>query len=69
MFVWAQIPESYRELGSVKFTANCIEKVEVAVAPGLGFGEEDEGYLRIAVVENKERLRQAVRQIKRAFPV
>ena len=69
MFVWAQIPELYRELGSVKFTANCIEKVEVAVAPGLGFGEEGEGYLRIAVVENKERLRQAVRQIKRAFPV
>ncbi len=69
MFVWAQIPEPYRELGSVKFTADCIEKAEVAVAPGLGFGEEGEGYLRIAVVENEERLRQAVRQIKRAFPV
>jgi len=69
MFVWAPIPEPYRDMGSIEFAMQCLQKAEVAVAPGRGFGEDGEGYLRIAVVENEERLRQAVRQLRRAFPV
>ncbi len=69
MFVWAPIPEPYRDMGSVEFAVQCLRKAEVAVAPGRGFGEDGEGYLRIALVENEERLKQAVRQLKRAFPL
>jgi alanine-synthesizing transaminase len=69
MFVWAKIPEPYCQMGSIEFAVQCLNKAEVAVAPGRGFGEDGEGYLRIALVENEERLRQAVRQIRRAFPV
>jgi len=69
MFVWAPIPEPYKELGSIEFAIQCLKKAEVAVAPGLGFGDDGEGFLRIALVENEERLRQAVRQLRRAFPV
>jgi alanine-synthesizing transaminase len=68
MFVWAPIPERYREMGSIEFAIQCLKKAEVAVAPGRGFGEDGEGYLRIALVENEERMRQAIRQIRRAFP-
>ena len=68
MFAWVRIPEPYREMGSIEFAMQCLQKAEVAVAPGRGFGEDGEGYLRIALVENEERLRQAVRQLKRAFP-
>jgi alanine-synthesizing transaminase len=56
-------------MGSIEFAIQCLQKAEVAVAPGRGFGEDGEGYLRIAIVENEERLRQAVRQLRRAFPV
>jgi alanine-synthesizing transaminase len=69
MFAWVPIPEPYRKMGSIEFAMQCLQKAEVAVAPGRGFGEDGEGYLRIALVENEERLRQAVRQLKRAFPV
>jgi alanine-synthesizing transaminase len=69
MFVWAKIPEPYNEMGSIEFAMQCLQKAEVAVSPGRGFGEDGEGYLRIAIVENEERLRQAVRQLRRAFPV
>jgi alanine-synthesizing transaminase len=68
MFVWAPIPEPYRQMGSIEFAMQCLQKAEVAVAPGTGFGEDGEGYLRIALVENEERLKQAIRQIRRAFP-
>jgi alanine-synthesizing transaminase len=68
MFVWAKIPEPYCEMGSIEFAIQCLQKAEVAVAPGRGFGEDGEGYLRIALVENEERLKQAIRQIRRAFP-
>ncbi len=68
MFVWAQIPEQYRSLGSMEFARQCLSTAEIAVAPGVGFGQEGEGYVRIALVENDERLKQAVRQIRRAFP-
>jgi alanine-synthesizing transaminase len=69
MFVWARIPEPYQEIGSIEFAVRCLKDAEVAVAPGRGFGEDGEGYVRIALVENEERLRQAVRQLRRAFPV
>jgi alanine-synthesizing transaminase len=69
MFVWAPIPEPYQEMGSIEFAIRCLKKAEVAVAPGRGFGEDGENYLRIALVENEERLRQAIRQLRRAFPL
>ena len=69
MFVWAKIPEPHRQMGSLEFAMECLKKAEVALAPGRGFGEDGEGYVRIALVENEERLRQAARQIRRAFPV
>jgi alanine-synthesizing transaminase len=69
MFVWAKIPEPYAAMGSIEFAIQCLDKAEVAVSPGRGFGEDGEGYLRIGLVENEERLRQAVRQLRRAFPV
>ncbi|GAB4533790.1 MAG: aminotransferase class I/II-fold pyridoxal phosphate-dependent enzyme [Anaerolineae bacterium] len=69
MFAWVKIPEPYRAMGSIEFAMQCLQKAEVAVAPGRGFGEDGEGYLRVALVENEQRLRQAVRQIRRAFPV
>ncbi len=56
-------------MGSLEFAMKCLTDAEVAVSPGRGFGEDGEGYLRIALVENEQRLQQAVRQIKRAFPV
>jgi len=69
MFAWVQIPEPYRSMGSIEFAVQCLQKAEVAIAPGRGFGEDGEGYVRIALVENENRLRQAVRQIRKAFPV
>jgi len=68
MFCWVPVPEPYRAMGSVKLAFEMMEKAEVAVAPGAAFGEGGEGFLRLALVENEQRLRQAVRQIGRAFP-
>jgi alanine-synthesizing transaminase len=68
MFVWARMPDRYQPIGSLKFAMELIDKAGVAVAPGIGFGSEGEGYLRLALVENEQRLRQAVRQIRRALP-
>ena len=68
MFVWAPIPEPWRSrLGSIDFAMKLLEEAEVAVSPGRGFGETGEGYLRLALVENEQRLRQAVRQIGRCL--
>ena len=67
MFVWAPIPEEYRPMGSINFALKLLEEAEVAVAPGRGFGEAGEGFLRIALVENDKRLKQAVRQIGRCL--
>ena len=70
MFVWAQYPAEWRErMGSIDFAMKLIEEAEVAVSPGRGFGEAGEGYLRLALVENEHRLRQAVRQIARCLRV
>ena len=65
MFAWAPIPEAFREIGSVEFSKLLIDKADVAVSPGLGFGEYGEGYVRIALVENEHRIRQAARNIKK----
>jgi alanine-synthesizing transaminase len=65
MFAWSPIPEPFRDMGSVEFAKLLVEKAEVAVAPGTGFGERGEGFVRIAVVENEQRIRQAARNIRR----
>ena len=64
MFAWAPIPECFAHLGSVEFSKLLLEKARVAVAPGIGFGEHDDSHVRIALVENTHRLRQALRNIK-----
>jgi alanine-synthesizing transaminase len=67
MFVWAPIPEPYRALGSLEFSKLLLREAKVAVSPGLGFGEYGEGHVRFALVENRQRSRQAVRNIKAFF--
>ncbi|MDR3632392.1 MAG: aminotransferase class I/II-fold pyridoxal phosphate-dependent enzyme [Isosphaeraceae bacterium] len=68
MFVWAPIPEPWRsKMGSIDFAMKLLEEAEVAVSPGRGFGESGEGWLRLALIENEHRLRQAVRQIGRCL--
>jgi len=65
MFAWAPIPEPFQTLGSVEFSTLLVEKASVAVSPGAGFGEYGEGHVRIALVENEQRIRQAARNIRR----
>ncbi len=65
MFAWAPIPETFQPLGSVEFSTLLVEKAGVAVSPGAGFGENGEGHVRIALVENEQRIRQAARNIRR----
>ena len=65
MFAWAPIPEPFRPIGSVEFSTLLVEKAGVAVSPGAGFGEHGEGHVRIALVENEQRIRQAARNIRR----
>ncbi len=67
MFLWAKIPEKFRHLGSVEFSMMLLREAKVAVAPGIGFGEHGEGYVRFAVVENEKRIRQAIRNMKKLF--
>jgi alanine-synthesizing transaminase len=67
MFVWARIPENYREMGSLEFSKMLIEKTKVAVAPGVGFGQYGDDYVRFALVENPHRIRQAIRGIRQIF--
>ena len=65
MFAWAPLPPALKHMGSLEFSKQLLTQAEVAVAPGVGYGEEGEGYVRIAMVENEQRLRQAARNIKR----
>ncbi len=65
MFVWAPLPEAFRSLGSLEFSKLLLKEAKVAVSPGVGFGETGEGYVRFALVENRHRIRQAVRGIRR----
>jgi alanine-synthesizing transaminase len=64
MFVWAKIPECAAHLGSLEFSKRLLVEAGVAVAPGIGFGPDGEGYVRIALIENDNRIRQAARNIK-----
>jgi alanine-synthesizing transaminase len=64
MFVWAPIPPAFQAIGSLAFSKLLLERANVAVSPGIGFGEYGEGFVRIAFVENRQRLRQATRNIK-----
>jgi len=65
MFVWARIPEEYRQMGSIEFSKMLIKKAKVAVSPGIGFGEYGDDYVRFALVENPHRTKQAIRGIKK----
>jgi len=65
MFAWAKLPKGFESMGSLEFSKRLIEEADVAVAAGVGYGEEGEGYVRIAMVENEQRIRQAARNIKR----
>ena len=64
MFVWAELPEKYKK-DSIKFSLNLIESANLAVSPGIGFGECGEGFIRIALVENKQRIRQAMKNVQK----
>jgi alanine-synthesizing transaminase len=64
MFVWAQIPEPYRHLGSLEFSKLLLTEAKVAVSPGIGFGDYGDGHVRFSLIENEERTRQAIRGIK-----
>jgi len=63
MFVWAPLPERFRAMGSLDFAKLLLEKAQVAVSPGIGFGPLGEGHVRFALIENDQRLRQATRSI------
>ena len=65
MFAWAPLPPSLRHLGSLEFSKQLLTEAKVAVAPGVGYGEDGEGFVRIALVENEHRIRQAARNVKR----
>ena len=67
MFAWVPIPERFRHMGSLEFSKLLIERADVAVAPGIGFGEHGDDHVRLALVENEQRIRQAARGIKRFF--
>jgi alanine-synthesizing transaminase len=65
MFAWAKLPEAFQGMGSIEFAKLLVEKADVAVAPGIGFGEHGDDHVRIALVENEQRIRQAARNIRR----
>lgn len=65
MFVWAPIPEKFKTMGSIEFSKMLIDKAEVVTSPGAAFGQHGEGYLRISMVENEQRIKQAVKNIKK----
>jgi alanine-synthesizing transaminase len=67
MFVWARIPEPYRAMGSVEFSKMLINKAKVAVAPGLGFGQYGDDFVRFALIENQHRTAQAIRGLKQVL--
>ena len=68
MFVWAPIPEPYRDMGSIEFANLIVTDCDVAVSPGVGFGPGGDGFVRFALIENEQRIVQAVRQLKRGLP-
>jgi len=68
MFVWARIPEPYRKLGSIEFATRLVTDCDVATSPGIGFGPDGDEFVRFALIENEQRVAQAVRQIRRGLP-
>lgn len=69
MFVWAEIPNQYKHLGSLEFCKQVLKEAKVAFSPGVGFGESGEGYVRIVLIENEKRIRQAARNMRQYFNV
>jgi len=67
MFVWAKIPDQFSEMGSLEFSKLLLKEAKVAVSPGVGFGDAGEGYVRFALVENEQRINQAVRGVRKVF--
>jgi len=67
MYVWAQIPEAYRQLGSLEFAKKLLTDARVAVSPGIGFGQYGDDHVRFSMIENEARTRQAIRGIKEMF--
>jgi alanine-synthesizing transaminase len=67
MYIWARIPDAYREIGSIEFAKKLLREAKVAVSPGIGFGDFGDDHVRFALIENESRLRQAVRGIKEMF--
>ena len=67
MYIWARIPEAYRSLGSLEFAKQLLARAKVSVSPGIGFGDHGDDHVRFALIENKARIRQAVRGIKAMF--
>ena len=65
--VWSEIPEPYREMGSIEFSKFLIRETQVAVSPGIGFGGLGDGHVRFALVENEHRTRQALRSLRTVF--
>ena len=68
MFVWAPIPEPYSEMDSVEFCSLVVRECEVAMSPGVGFGPGGEGFVRFALIENEQRIDQAIRNLRKALP-
>jgi alanine-synthesizing transaminase len=67
MFAWAPIPPAYRDLGSVEFASMLVKEAQVAVSPGVGFGPGGDGHVRFALIENEQRIAQAVRNLRRTL--
>src|SRR4029079_9838069 len=67
MFVWAKVPEPYAEMSSLEFATLCVSEAKVAISPGSGFGPGGEGFIRFALVENEQRIQQAVRQLRKGL--
>jgi alanine-synthesizing transaminase len=67
MFVWAPIPEPYAEMSSLEFTTMVVQEAKVALSPGNGFGPGGEGFVRFALVENEQRIQQAIRHLRKGL--
>jgi alanine-synthesizing transaminase len=67
MFVWAPIPEPYKEMGSIEFAKLLVTEASVAVSPGVGFGPTGDGFVRFALIENEQRIQQAVRNLRKSL--
>ncbi len=67
MYVWARIPDAYADMGSLEFAKKLLADAKLAAAPGVGFGEYGDTHVRLALIENEARIRQAVRGIKEMF--